>query len=333
MSQPFAPPVGLELGRLLDAEFVIGSVGIIAGVYAIFALGLQLNVGYTGIINFGQSGFMAVGAYAMGILTIKAGFSFWLAMPAAVLIAMAFGLLVGLPSVRLRADYLAIATIAAAEIVNIFARNARGLTGGNQGLACNQDGACFDDAWLSIERSVLDWLEGLGWQDPSRLLPLFAAVWLTAALLALVLTRLQRTPWGRVLRAVRDDEDAARAVGKNTYAYKLQSLALGSGIAAVAGFFLALNINTLSPVDYEPLFTFLGYGVLVLGGLASYWGVLAGAALLWFVIEGTRQVDLPFSPEQQASLRYVVAGLILMALMAWRPQGLFGKREEMVLRD
>jgi len=326
-------PFAVDLARLADPEFLIGSVGVIAGVYALFALGLQLNVGYTGIINFGQAGFMAVGVYAMGILVTTAGLSFWLALPAAIAIAMAFGVLVGLSALRLRADYLAIATIAAAEIVGIVARNARALTGGNQGLACNPDGVCFDDAWLSIEDTALGWLEGLGWEDPIALLPLFVAVWVTAALVALALTRLQRTPWGRVLRAIREDEDAARALGKNTFAYKLQSLAISAGIAALAGFFLALNINTISPADFEPLFTFIGYGVLVLGGLASYWGVLAGAGLMWFVIEGTRQIDLPFSPEQQASLRYVVAGLILIALMAWRPQGLFGKREEMLLGD
>ena len=326
-------PFAVDLARLADPEFLIGSVGVIAGVYALFALGLQLNVGYTGIINFGQAGFMAVGVYAMGILVTTAGLSFWLALPAAIAIAMAFGVLVGLSALRLRADYLAIATIAAAEIVGIVARNARALTGGNQGLACNPDGVCFDDAWLSIEDAALGWLEGLGWEDPIALLPLFVAVWVTAALVALALTRLQRTPWGRVLRAIREDEDAARALGKNTFAYKLQSLAISAGIAALAGFFLALNINTISPADFEPLFTFIGYGVLVLGGLASYWGVLAGAGLMWFVIEGTRQIDLPFSPEQQASLRYVVAGLILIALMAWRPQGLFGKREEMLLGD
>ncbi len=326
-------PLAVDLGALVEPGFLIGSVGVIAGVYAIFALGLQLNVGYTGIINFGQAGFMAVGAYAMGILVTKVGVSFWLALPAAIAIAMAFGTLVGLSSLRLRADYLAIATIAAAEIVGIFAHNARPLTGGNQGLACNDAGVCFDDAWLSIEDTVLGWFEALGWEDPITLLPLFLAVWLVAAIVAFVLSRLQRTPWGRVLRAIREDEDAARALGKNTFAYKLQSLAIGAGIAAVAGFFLALNINTISPADFEPLFTFIGYGVLVLGGLASYWGVLAGAGLMWFVIEGTRQIDLPFSPEQQASLRYVVAGLILILLMAWRPQGLFGKREEMVLGD
>jgi ABC-type branched-subunit amino acid transport system permease subunit len=127
----FSPVFGLALDSLTDIG-IWTSIGIFAGTYTLFALGLQLNVGFTGIVNFGQAGFMAVGAYAMAILVVNAGFSFWLAMPIAVLIAMVFGLLVGLPSLRLRADYFAITTIAAAEIVRLTAQNARGLTGGTR---------------------------------------------------------------------------------------------------------------------------------------------------------------------------------------------------------
>lgn len=328
-----AVPTAVDLGALTDLNFLIGIVGVTAGVYTLFALGLQLNVGYTGIVNFGQAGFMAVGAYAMGILVIKTGFSFWLAMPVAILIAMAFGLLVGLPSLRLRADYLAIATIAAAEIVRLFAQNARELTGGNQGLSCNADFVCYDDTWRNIEDGMLDWFEGLGWSDPETLLPLFIVVWVTVLLVTTLLYFAQRTPWGRVLRAIREDEDAARALGKNALAYKLQSLAIGAALAALAGFFLALNINTLIPTAFEPLFTFIGYGVLVLGGLANYWGVAIGSIIMWLLIEGTRQVELPISPEKQAALRFVMVGVVLILLMAFRPQGIFGKRQEMVLGE
>src|SRR5919109_1098966 len=137
------PILAVSLGNFNDLG-IWTSIGIFAGTYTLFALGLQVNVGFTGIVNFGQAGFMAVGAYAMAILVVKAGWSFWLSLPVAVLIAMAFGLVVGLPSLRLRADYFAIATIAAAEIIRFTAQNARGLTGGNQGLLG------FDDAWTSF---------------------------------------------------------------------------------------------------------------------------------------------------------------------------------------
>lgn len=326
-------PLAVVLGALWDASFWIGIVGVTAGIYALFALGLQLNVGYTGIVNFGQAGFMAIGAYSMGILVVKAGLSFWFAMPVAIAITMAFGVLIGLPALRLRADYLAIATLASAEIVRLFAQNARGLTGGNQGLACGPSGACYDDAWRGIELAVDGWLRALGWSNPEPLLPLFVAVWVTVALAIAALTLVQRTPWGRVLRAIREDEDAARALGKNAFAYKLQSLAISSALAALAGFFLALNLNTIAPAQFEPLFTFIGYGVLVLGGLASYPGVAVGAIVMWTLIEGTRYIGLPIGAEQQAALRFMIVGLVLILLMAFRPQGVAGKREEMVLGD
>ena len=158
-------------------------------------------------------------------------------------------------------------------------------------------------------------------------------IWTTLFLSAFVLTRMQRTPWGRVLRAVREDEDAARALGKNSFAYKIQSLLVSSFFGALGGGFLAMYFGVINPNNFEPAITFLAYGVLILGGLASYWGVLAGAMVLWFLIESTRYLDIGLSGQQEASLRFMVVGLVLILLMAFRPQGLFGKKEEMVLGD
>jgi branched-chain amino acid transport system permease protein len=114
-------PLAVDLSSVTSQTFVVGVV-VVAGIYALVALGLQLNVGYTGISNFGAAAFMAVGAYAAGILVVKAGLSFWLAFPLAVLAAIIFGLLIGLPSLRLRADYFAIATLAMAEVVRLLPR-------------------------------------------------------------------------------------------------------------------------------------------------------------------------------------------------------------------
>lgn len=308
---------------------------MLAGIYALVALGLQLNVGYTGIVNFGQAGFMAIGGYSMAILVLKADMSFWLALPTSWLITMAFGLIVGLPSLRLRADYFAIVTIAMAEVVRLIAQNARGLTGGNEGLFCETDGinqTCYDDTWLDISDSMLSFF-GNFFSDPEALLPLLSVVWVTVVLATVGLVFIQRTPWGRVLRAVREDEDAARALGKNTLLYKLQSLAISALLGALAGFFLALFFATIHPTDYEPLVTFFAYGVLVLGGMANYWGVAIGSLILWTLLESTRYVELPISDERQAALRFAIVGLVLILLMAFRPQGIFGKREEMVLGD
>ena len=320
----------LTLAFSLEAFTSLGfwtGVGIIAGIYTIFALGLQLNVGFTGIFNFGQAGFMAVGAYSMALLVTDTGLSFWLAMPVAIVITVLFGLLVGLPALRLRTDYLAIATIAAAEAIRLIALNARDLTGGAQGMFG------FDDSWDSVSETIEGWLQAVGWSDPETLFPLFLVVWATAVALMFGLTRLQRTPWGRVLRAVREDEDAARALGKNAFYYKLQSLGISAALAAIAGFFFAINLRFVVPDEFLPILTFLGYGVLVLGGLASYWGVAVGSIILWTIFEGLRFLELPLSEVEITSLRFILLGLVLILLMAFRPQGIFGKREEMVLGD
>lgn len=316
--------LAVSLDALSTADFWIG-VGVLAGTYAIFTLGLQLNVGFTGIINFGQAGFMAIGAYAMGILVVEAGWSMWLALPAAIAIAMAAGVLIGLPSLRLRADYFAIATIALAEIIRYTAQNARGLTGGNQGLLG------FDDQWLDVSDAILGWLPE-AWQG-QFLLPLLIVVWVTAAVLTALLVALQRSPWGRVLRAIREDEDAARALGKDVFAYKLQSIGIAAALGAIAGYFLALNLSFLHPTSFEPLFTFIGFTILILGGLGSYVGVMVASLLLWALLEATRFIELPLAAEKVAALRFVIVGIALILLVAFRPQGILGKRQEMVLRE
>jgi branched-chain amino acid transport system permease protein len=320
------PPLAITFEFLSATGFWTG-VGVLAGIYTIFTLGLQLNVGYTGIVNFGQAGFMAIGGYTMAILVVKEGWSFWLAIPAAVLMAMAFAVLVGLPSLRLRADYFAIATIAFAEIVRLTAQNARGLTGGNEGLLG------YNDSWNSISSTIEDWLQALGWSEPEALFPLLIVVWVVALVATVALYFAQRSPWGRVLRAIREDEDAVRALGKNTLAYKLQSLAVSALLAAVAGIFLALDLAFIHPTEFAPVFTFIGYGVLVLGGLANYWGVAIGAIVMWTILEGSRVIDLPITAEREAAVRFIIVGLVLILLMAFRPQGILGKREEMVLGE
>jgi branched-chain amino acid transport system permease protein len=329
-------PLAVTLESLTDPDFWV-SVGVLAGIYAIVALGLQLNTGFTGIVNFGMAAFMAIGAYTMAILVLKAGFSFWLSLPLAVGASMLFGVLVGLPSLRLRADYFAIATIAMAEVIRIFAQNARGLTGGNQGLFCSQDDPsnCFPDAWNSISESINDFVSNF-WADPPTLLPLLLVILVVVALATAALIYVQGSPWGRVMRAIREDEDAALALGKNTLAFKLQSLAIAALLGSIAGFFLALDLRTVHPLDFEPLVTFFAFSVLILGGLANYKGVLFGSILFWFVLEGTRFIDLPdppFTETRIAALRLAITGLLLIGLMAFRPQGLFGKREEMVLGE
>jgi branched-chain amino acid transport system permease protein len=262
----------------------------------------------------------------MGLLVVEAGWSMWAAFPAAIALTMLVGVLIGLPSLRLRADYFAIVTLAFAEIIRLIAQNWREVTGGNQGLIG------FDNDWVTFTGGALEWLEPIGLGD-EFLFPLLIVTWLTFIVCAALLIGLQRTPWGRVLRAIREDEDAARALGKNALAYRLQSLAIAAALGAIAGFFLALNLAFVQPNEFEPIFTFIGFVILILGGLGSYPGVAAGAILLWVLLEATRFLDLPLAAEKVAALRFLIVGIALILLMVFRPQGMFGKRQEMVLGD
>jgi branched-chain amino acid transport system permease protein len=308
----------------LDAEFWIG-VGVIAGIYGIFALGLQLNVGFTGLINLGQAGFMSVGAYALGMLVVDAGWSLWAAFPVAILIAVAAGVLVGLPTLRLRADYFGIVTIAFSEIVRYVFQNAA-FAGGNQGILG------YDTEWRDFQDWASRHLAQIGLGEATQL-PLLIAVWTTLFVCLVVLRALQASPWGRVLKAIREDEDAAAALGKNVFSYKLQSLGIAAALAAIAGFFLAMNVTYLYPSEFDPGFTFFGYAVLILGGFASYGGIVLGTLILWTLIEGLRFLDLPLSPGQAGSLRFIIVGLILILFSMFRPQGLLGRKTEMQLRS
>lgn len=301
------------------------SVGVLMTTYGVFALGVQLNVGTTGIVNFGQAGFMAVGSYTMGITVVRWDVPFWWALGVGILVAMAAAVLVGLPSLRLRADYFAIATLAFSEIVRFLADTWDGLTGGNLGLFG------YTDTWTDVSAHLDTWLERIG-IGQRFLLPLLVVNVALLLMLTAFMSLLVRSPWGRVLNAIREDEDAARALGKNTFVYKLQSLSIAAALAAVAGYMLALNITILSPQNFDPIFTAYGFVIVILGGLGSYRGVIVGSFFFIFLLEATRYLDLPLTDARVASLRFMIVGVVLMAVVVFRPEGIFGKREELALR-
>jgi branched-chain amino acid transport system permease protein len=308
-------------------------VGVVAGIYTILALGLQVQFGFAGLLNFGQVAFMAIGAYTMAILVVKEGWSTWLAAPLGIAAAAAGGLVLGLPTLRLRADYFAIVTIAFSEIVRYVATNENSLTGGSQGtIALGPIGTAtqYNAQWSSFQ-SHLQRTLGFSSADATMLVIVWAValVLLTATWLAL------RTPWGRVLRAIRDDEDAAESLGKNVFAYKLQALALGAALAGIAGLFYAWEFSFFSPDDFQPLLTFFAWMILLLGGLGRVWAVPVGALVFGVIFAGTRFLDFaPFSwfaSDERAYLRLIIIGLIIVMLVLLRPQGLLGNRREMVL--
>ncbi len=299
-------------------------IATVAGIYALLALGLQLQVGQAGLRNFGHVGFMAIGAYTMAILNER-GTSLVLSMVLAVIASMVAAIIVSIPTLRLRGDFLAIVTIAGSEIIRIMARNLD-FTGGPKGMS---------DVTFRAEvvRPLLGWLRDNDW-DVDRALPLLAIVWACVLVVWFMLWALSRTPWGRVVRAVREDEDAVRALGKNAFLYKVQAMALGAACAGLAGCFYVANQVQFSPNAFEPIVTFSAFVIIIVGGLGSFRGAVLGALLLQLLLERTRYIDLPsLGNDQEAALRYVVVGVVFMLVMAFRPQGIFGKREEMVLGD
>jgi neutral amino acid transport system permease protein len=158
--------------------------------------------------------------------------------------------------------------------------------------------------------------------------------WTVVGLSLLLVFLLVRSPWGRVLKAIREDEEATAALGKNVFWYKLQSLALGAALGAIAGLFYAYQFSFFSPGDFEPLITFFAWTIVILGGTARVWAVPVGAIVFGLIFAGTRFFDFApftyFDAPERAYLRLVIIGLILIALMAFRPQGLLGRKEDLV---
>ena len=322
------------MSALLDLDFWV-FVGAVAGIFTIFALGLQLQFGFTGLLNFGHVAFMALAAYTAAILIVKASWPTWAACLAAIAVSVAFGFLLGLPTVRLRADYLAIVTIAASEIIRNLATNLSGLTGGPQGTINLQGpgvAATYYREWAGFQGWVRDRLEAVFGDIVSLNFSMMVIVWTVALLLLTVVWVLVRSPWGRVLRAVREDEDAAAALGKNVVWYKLQALGLGGALGAVAGLFFAFQFRVVNPNDFDPLTTFFAWVIVMLGGTARTWAVPVGAIIFGVLFAGTRFLDIgDLTSAELSFIRLIAVGLVLIGLMAFRPEGLFGKREEMVL--
>jgi branched-chain amino acid transport system permease protein len=316
-------------------------VAVIAGIYTIFALGLYLQYALAGLPNFGHVAFAALAAYTMAILIIHLNVPMAAAALAGLLVAVLFSLLLGIPSLRLRADYLAIATVAGGEIVRYLALNMQGLTGGpigSIGMLGPSQLAQYNQSWDAMLRPIVGALERTPVLAPaaSRDFAMLLIVWAVALVLLLVFWLMVRSPWGRMMRAIREDEDAAAAVGKNVFRAKLQVLILGALLGGLAGLFLAWQIGIITPDDYQPTITFYAYLILILGGTTRIWAIPVGALLFGLLYSGTRFLNVYplslFDSGDRAYLRLILVGLLLILLMAIRPQGLLGNRRELLLR-
>jgi len=313
------------------------AIGPLAAAYALAGVGLNLQFGYTGLLNFGHVAFMLAGAYGTAI-TVNEGGPLWLGLLVGVAAAVVLGLIFGLPTLRLRADYLAIVTIAAAEVLRIVVAGPGedSLTGGVFGIQRFADGFFdlnpFPTGDYGIGRVSFT----------ARGMWVLTAAWLLVAVFTVVVALLTRSPWGRVVRAIREDEDAARSLGKNVFAVKLQSLVIGGSVGALAGMILAFDRQSVRPGFFLPVITFAVYTIVILGGPASRMGPIVGAIVYWFVIQFTEGFTreaigagwIPESilgPEDVGAIRFALVGLGLMLLMIFRPQGVLGKRQEVLI--
>ena len=388
---------------------------IVIVIYAIFALGLSLEFGHTGLLNFGHVAFMLIGAYTDGILMMRPadrpagapgivgslfdaasgfegasaggfvvcalaallagilvsipllllarrlrlaprvgmagalgisalvavgvlialfplserggiGAATMIAMLLGIVLAALAGLLLGLPTVRLRADYLAIVTIAAAEILRSVVLNEQEWTRGTRNIVNYPrplvDAAVSSDAWAQVSRALE--------VRPASLAILVASL-VTLALVVILLEALARSPWGRVLRAIREDEEAAASLGKPVLWSKLQSLMMGSAIAAAAGILLVTYLANIAPQHFLPLITFYAFIIVVLGGVGNHRGAIAGSFILWGIFSLSQNLPalarfgLTAGPPQA-----IFVGASLILLMMFRPQGILGRKEELI---
>ncbi len=322
------------------ANSLQAALGPEAIVYCLAAIGLNVHFGYTGLLNFGQAGFMAVGAYGLAAIVVTFGLSFWLGLAVGIAATVVLALLLGIPTLRLRADYLAIVTIAAAEIVRqlLGSQSLREIFGGKDG----RQG--FTDPFRrlnplppgEVDLGLLRFSQFDAWVT--------LVGWSLVALGCVVVWLLMRSPWGRVLKAIREDEDAVRSLGKNVYGYKMQALILGGIFGCLAGFVLSVSRSSVVPDNFMTDLTFFAYTVLLLGGAARVLGPVVGAILFWLLIsvlgnffgQATAGPDPLIPPwimdQNQSSLvRFIALGLALMLLMIFRPQGIFGDKRELAI--
>ncbi|TDC46122.1 branched-chain amino acid ABC transporter permease [Jiangella ureilytica] len=312
-------------------------IGVQAIVFALAAIGINVQFGYTGLLNFGQAAFAAVGGYGIAVIVTTYDMSFWLGLVVGIAGAVVLALLLGIPTLRLRADYLAIVTIAASEIVRLVGRSAwgRDVFGGSDGITG------FSNDFYDLN-PFSEPLELGPFEFRERVLWVLAVGWTLVAICTLVVFLLMRSPWGRVLKGIREDEDAVRSLGKNVYAYKMQSLVIGGVMGALAGMVYSLFQGAMQPDVYATNFTFFAYAILILGGAATVFGPVLGAMIVWFSFQfidlalrgaiGQGYIpDWLMDSNDTGAVRFMLTGVVLILLLVFRPQGILGDRREIAL--
>ncbi len=296
----------------MDWVFIISSsvsyaLGAITIAYCLAAIGLNMQFGYTGLLNFGQAAFLAAAGYGMAVMVTTFDLSFWWGLLVGLVAVLILAALLGLPTLRLRADYLAIVTIAAAEVVRLIVRSVKfkDTLGGSDGLQQ------FANRFYELSPLPSTFRIDFGpFLFGNQELWVMIVGWSLVAIFSLLTYLLVHSPWGRILKGIREDEDAVRSLGKNVYWYKMQALLLGAVMAGFGGF----TARVFGPILGAVLFGFLFQFVLTTLNEAVNSGVITF-----------------LSTNQTAPLRLVLVGIGLMLLMIYRPQGILGDRREIAL--
>ena len=377
LSIPAEPTVRVALGAvsvltmLLVLGLLTGGIGPayllyllgLSGMYVLLAIGLNVQWGYTGMINFSVAAFFGLGAYGTAILTASntpSGLSLspLVGLVVGVGLAAVVAVLIAIPTLRLSADYLAIATLGLAEVVRIIIQNQRAVTNGNAGLRGLPK---FYEGWpllgglptsaptVTLSEITLGPFTLLGfrlgrpvWQG---LLDLSVVLVMILVVYALV-RRLHRSPWGRVLRTIRSDEELAKALGKPTFRHKMEAFVLGSVIMAVAGVYYAHLNLFVTPQNLAPINTFYVWIAVILGGAGSNRGAVFGGFMIIAIREGTRFLR-ELLPQQLGSggavtdlyttvignfgaTRLLAVGLLIVLVIRIRPEGVLPPRSELI---
>lgn len=276
---------------------------VIAGIYIILTLSLNLIVGYTGLSALGHAAFYCIGAYTSSLLALRLGVTPWIGLLIGACFASAAGIIIGYPSVRLKGDYLALATFGLGVIVYSISKNWVSLTRGPMGLP-------------GISGFSL-----LGFQM-SQIWAYLLLVIIFVLLTLFIINRIVDSPFGRILRSIREDEIASQAMGKNTNKYKLTVFIIGAFFAGIAGSLYAHYITFIDPSSFTVMESITVLLMVIFGGMGSVKGSVVGAVVLIALPELLRFVGMPSSIE--APMRQMIYGLLLVILMLKRPQGLMG---------
>ncbi|MFZ5689700.1 MAG: high-affinity branched-chain amino acid ABC transporter permease LivM [Pseudomonadota bacterium] len=324
------PVIAIALGGLQGSVKWIDNFGIQIMIYIMLGWGLNIVVGLAGLLDLGYVAFYAVGAYSYALLAKTFGFSFWVLLPLAGILAAFWGILLGFPVLRLRGDYLAIVTLAFGEIIRLVLINWVDLTGGYAGISGIPRPTFFgipfnasDDGFAAVF--------GLEFSPVYRTIFLYYLILCLALLTAWMTLRLRRLPIGRAWEALREDEIACRALGIDTTKTKLSAFAIGAMFGGFAGSFFAARQGFISPESFTFMESAMIVAIVVLGGMGSMGGVAIAAILMIGGTEYLRELDFlkaifgsQFDPTQY---RMLLFGLAMVLIMIWKPRGLVSTRD------